>query len=103
MNNPRYAQQGDTILTEVEGIPIGAKHLIGESILHYGNTGNHHKLTGGAFGIYELDGKRFLDVVEETRYSHEEHNAFFIAPAKYALTFVQERDPFSGLVRPVVD
>ena len=103
MKNPRYAQQGDCLLFETNEIPDSAKHLKDESVLHYGATGNHHKLTGGAFGIYEVDGRRYLEVLEETKLSHEEHKPFFVAPAKYELRFVQERDPFSGLVRAVVD
>lgn len=103
MENTRYAQQGDVLLFEINNIPPEAKHLKNETTLHYGATGNHHRLSGGAFGIYEYDGRKYLEVAEETRLSHEEHKAFFIAPARYELRIVQEKDHFNDLVRPVVD
>lgn len=108
-----YVQQGDCLLFPLgydncvipvaDEIPKEAKILKGETVLHYGATGHHHKLTGGAFGIYELDGKRFLDVEEPTSLGHEEHKPFMLPKGKYELRFVMEKDHLKDLVRPVVD
>lgn len=95
-------QQGDTILTKTDTIPKAAKLLKGESVLHFGNTGNHHKLVG-SFGIFQDGDDKFVEVAETTNYSHEEHKAIAIPPGKYALSFVQEYDHFNDLQRAVVD
>jgi hypothetical protein len=96
-------QQGDTILKKIDSIPNEAELLKNECILHYGATGNHHKLSSGAFGIYKSGENKFLDVAEDTNYSHEEHKTIVIPAGKYALTFVQEYDHFNDLARNVVD
>lgn len=98
-----YFQQGDTLLFKIDAIPEKAKLQKGESVLHHGATGNHHTLTGKGFGIYTNEDKKFLDIVEDTVYKHEEHNPITIPSGKYELKFVQEKDHFSDLVRPVVD
>lgn len=96
-------QQGDTILTQIDTIPDGAKLLKGEKVLHHGATGNHHSLKGNAFGIFQDGERKFVDITEDTDYSHEEHKTISIAPGKYVLSFVQEYDHFNDLARPVID
>jgi hypothetical protein len=100
-----FIQQGDTILTKINEIPKTAKHNHESKILHHGATGNHHSLSGGAFGIYvdETNGNKYLDVVEQTVYSHEEHKPITLETGMYALSFVQEYDHFKDIQRAVID
>lgn len=98
-----YYQAGDTLLFKTKSIPKNAAHLKGESILHHGNSGHHHRLIGSGFGIYKHGETKYVDVVEPTDYVHEEHATIKLDPGKYELRFVQEQDHFNDLVRAVVD
>lgn len=98
-----YLQQGDLVMTVIDSIPETAKLLKGERILHPGNTGNNHALDGGAVGIYQDGDKKYFEVLEDTRLTHNEHKAITITPGRFALTYVQEYDHFQDLQRPVVD
>lgn len=99
-----FLQAGDTLLFKLATpIPETAKLLKGESILHRGDTGNHHKLHGTGFGIFQDGETKYVDVVEGTPYRHEEHAEIMIPPGKYELKFVRERDHFQDLERRVVD
>lgn len=95
-------EQGDVLLFSNKEIPKGAKKLKG-SVLHHGATGNHHKLSGNFFSIYELNGKKFLKTARQTKLTHEEHKPLIIPKGTYSVEFVQEKDHFSDLIRQVVD
>lgn len=98
-----YTQQGDCLLFGTDKIPAAAKHLKGEKVLHFGATGNHHKLTGTAFGIFQDGDTKYVDVAETAMLGHEEHKNITLDPGKYVLKFVREKDHFNDLVRAVVD
>jgi hypothetical protein len=97
-----FFQAGDTILKKINSIPKAAKLLKGESVLHYGNTGNHHSLKG-SFKIYKHGDNKYVDINRKTDYIHEEHKTISLPKGKYVLTFVQEYDHFLDLKRPVID
>lgn len=99
-----YVQAGDTLLFKMATkIPDTAKLLKGEFVLHFGATGNHHALFGNGFGIYKDGETKYVDIVENTPYRHEEHKEIMLTPGQYELKLVREKDHFTNLIRQVVD
>lgn len=96
-------QQGDLLLKTVGEIPSTATFLKGEAILHPGNTGNNHTLNGAAFGIFQDEETKYVDVAETATLSHNEHKTVTLPAGKYRLDYVQEYDHFNDLQRAVVD
>jgi len=94
-------QQGDLIFWEIDKLPEGNKKQ-DDDVIHYGATGNHHKMTG-RFSIHEKDGIKYMMTAKGAKLKHEEHKPIIFPAGVFKLEFVQEKDHFSDLVRAVVD
>ena len=100
---PTLDQQGDVLLFSTDEIPESAKLAKGLAVIHPGNTGNNHELRGGSFGVFQDGDRKWLDVAEETKLTHNEHKPIALPPGKYEMRLVQEYDHFKDLQRAVVD
>lgn len=63
--------QGDVLLVRIDKLPVGAKK-IREEIVQFGEiTGHAHKIIGS--GIYEENGKWYVEVPKSEPMTHEDH------------------------------
>lgn len=95
-----YRQQGDILLKQYKGKIPGDPSK--DSLLHKGQN-HHHRLSGGVYLLFDGKEGKFLDVVEDTSLTHEEHKTISIPCGKYKIEFVQEYDHWLEESRAVID
>ena len=106
---------GDIIIEEIKKLPKDFEQMKDESreALGYGEAHGHiHKLFRmqdpelGSISFklkVDHDGNRFLHVLEPTLLKHQEHSPRIIPPGSYKIGVQREYDPFTKLVRKVID
>lgn len=106
----KYIQQGDVLIGQIDNIPTEAvlRKNSKFNILQEGeHTGHAHRLDQyeGEFEVYDVPSTKevYLKVIKPTNLFHEEHKALTIEPGSYKIGIVEEYDPFSKLVRRVID
>lgn len=111
-HNPVYSlRQGDVLLVDASYRGTKVAEPVkqeGDTILAYGEvTGHAHRIAAKTKPQYrDADAERFLQVVETTALTHEEHSAIFLSPddkarGKYQQAFQVE--DFGMEVRRVRD
>src|SRR6266480_5091328 len=98
----KHYRQGDVLLIKVSdmfdrGVPKGAKDITPKDqriVLAFGEvTGNAHALEEAKVGkakLWDAGAERFLQVLEKTALTHEEHNPIPLEPGVYKV--VQQRE-----------
>lgn len=79
---PQLLRQGDVLLLRVDSLPKGAKDTTpdGHVILAYGEvTGHAHRIAqtkaAPMVRVWDAGAERFIQVLEATALTHEEHTA----------------------------
>jgi len=120
-----YYQQGDVLLKSISSLPKGAKPLSGPKVLQEGETTGHmHQFdTGAAVRLYlvppsteaafaapapglritEMQGTKYIEVLETSLLRHEEHQPISVPPGLYQMDIVREYDYDKEETRRVVD
>lgn len=100
---------GDVIVTKSE-MPedFDEMMMIKDDCLAYGEaTGHAHKIFGepGSFSVRECPKTktRHLHVVTEVMLKHQEHSPTMIPTGFYRIGIQKEYDPFTKLIRRVID
>jgi hypothetical protein len=96
-------RQGDVTLVKVSELPAGAKRIEGDVILAYGEvTGHAHRvIEKQKVAYFDAGAERFLQVLEKTALTHEEHGAIMLEKGVYKQVFQVE--DFGTEVRRVAD
>jgi hypothetical protein len=96
-------RQGDVLLVKVSAVPKGAKPVKGDVILAYGEvTGHAHRvIEKEKVHYFDAGAERFLQVLEKTALTHEEHSAVMLERGVYKQVFQVE--DFGVEVRRVAD
>lgn len=104
-------RQGDVILKKIESIPGNLKEYErderGRSLLALGEvTGHAHAIESRSVKVYgnnpeNLGLEKYLEVMEESVLTHEEHAPINIAPGKYQVIIQREYHPQE--IRNVMD
>jgi hypothetical protein len=111
MSVGQYALHGDVIIERVESLPENFNDLKKEPnhALAYGEvTGHVHKLIGEPgidfdVRVDEQKKERHLRVIRPTALKHQEHSPIILPPGEYRIGIQREYDPFTKLIRQVVD
>lgn len=96
------------MLIPVEKIPQAAT-LIEKGkriVLATGKQGNAHTLIGShdnAITLSELNGKRYVDIVEDLKIDHTQHGELPVAHGMYQVIIENEFCPFLKQMREVAD
>jgi len=99
----KYYQQGDILIKEAT-IPKNAKIMDRRIIAEGETTGHKHQLEDlEKAQLLQIDSLLFLDVLEETRIIHEEHNPVTLPPGTYEVGFVMEYDHFEEETKRIKD
>lgn len=101
---------GDVIIECVKSVPaeFSSFNVVKDDCLAYGEaTGHLHQLFGedGSFELRE-DPKtkvKHLRVVTPTYLKHQEHSPVLLKEGDYKINIQREYDPFSKLIRRVID
>lgn len=94
-------RQGDVLLVKVEkSLPAGAKDITPKNdriVLAYGEvTGHAHAVEEAKVGkakLWDAGAERFLQVIEKTALTHEEHSAIPLEPGLYEVVRQREYAP----------
>lgn len=93
-NPMKSFRQGDVLVVLVSdtAIPSGAKPVKGEVILAFGEvTGHCHRIVEKKKARYfDANAERFLQIIEKTALSHEEHTAIVLDKGVYKQAFQVE-------------
>ena len=97
------ARQGDVLVVKVASIPKTAKPVEGDIILAHGEVTFHaHRVIETTKARYfDANAERFLQVMETTALSHEEHTAIVLEKGVYKQAFQVE--DFGEEIRRVQD
>jgi len=111
-----YYQQGDVLLKRVNKLPEGLTEIKDLVLQHGETTGHKHQFAGNAavkiyakprtqteLRITEIDGEKYIQVLEPSALSHEEHKTINVEPGIYQLDIVREYDYEKDEVRRVID
>jgi hypothetical protein len=103
----RCIRQGDVIFIPVKIKPENdTRHeqltvALGEA------TGHHHTLygihPGATIHEWNKDSKRFIKLDKEFSLKHQEHHEIIVPPGTYEIGMEQEYDPFTNVLKKVVD
>jgi len=97
-----WIRNGDVILTKVSEIK-GKQVMKQEEILAEGEvTGHFHRLQSKQMLVSEQDGQRFVELKEDGKLTHQEHDTLIIPSGKYQVLIQREVD-LLGEVRQVMD
>lgn len=99
----KLRRHGDVMIKTYEGfkIPDSVK-LEPVRVLHGGNNHDHFFASGKPL-VGEMEGKRFLKVVEDAVIDHEEHGKGDIPQGDYYVEIKQEYDHFLEESRQIQD
>lgn len=99
--NTSWIRQGDVIIDIVEDVKVPLKK-VDQAILAEGEvTGHFHKLSGEL--MFAQDGDlKYLNVLQDSLLSHNEHDTLTIPKGKYLVRMQREVD-LLGEVRQVLD
>jgi len=92
--------QGDVFLTRIPALPRGCKRK--DNVLAHGETTGHKHQVVGKAQVYELEGKQYVEVHEQSVLQHEEHNHQQLMPGIYEVELQREFDLVQG-IRQVMD
>lgn len=98
--------QGDVRVYRLSKTPKLKLDLVKDPVLVYGDSGNHHKLVGGAFEIRrdKESGIAIVQVKKATKLSHEQHvPPHELQPGVYLIDRAREKGIFSDMINPVAD
>ena len=90
------ARQGDVFIQAVTKIPKGAKELMGDVILAFGEvTGHSHQIVLSPkdrhkVRYWDVNAERFLQVIERVALTHEEHGEIVLDKGIYKQGFQVE-------------
>lgn len=103
--NEVTGRQGDVLLIRVDSVPHGAtlNRKRGDVVLMHGEvTGHAHRIKERRkVRVHDLGAQRFIEVLERTALTHEEHGAIFLDKGVYRQAFQVE--DYGAEIRPVVD
>lgn len=107
--------QGDVDIREIPQIPKSAKLLDTKTVMYGEKTGHHHSFSGQVL-VYEPTNKdmiqvrgesvqvqKYVEVVQDTKLTHQEHAEQIIPKGKYAILQEREFDVLSQQIRRVID
>lgn len=95
-------RHGDLLLVYVDEIPASAER-VDDLVLARGEaTGHKHQLVGNAL-VYRNKGQQYVEIVDPTRLTHEEHHDILLPPGCYVVIHQREYDPYEQAVRDIVD
>lgn len=98
----QLVRHGDLLLKPIDSIPKDAK-LTDSKILAYGeSTGHIHEIKGNAQILVTQD-QKFVNVLEQSMITHQEHKTVQLEQGMYELINEQEFDPFAGIIQRVRD
>ena len=101
-NKKRIFRHGDILIREVESIPKSVIPINTKILAEGEQTGHHHKLIG-SFQIFQendsLSQNRFLEIMEETTLTHQEHHQITIPVGKYVVVHERQHNPLAQVER----
>ena len=106
---PKKYRHGDLIITEIKEFPAGDKvrdEQTEKRILAYGEaTGHSHRLVEkeNAVEAFKILNDVYINLLKPTTIDHEDHGKKTLPKGKYRVRIARERDPFSDVVRTVID
>lgn len=80
--------QGDVILEAVDSIPVGARFVRKDVVMHGEITGHSHVIEGS--DIYEHEGTLYCRVIVDNPMIHEDHPATKVVPRRDYRVRIQE-------------
>ena len=103
MTKQTIFRQGDVLLTLVAALPKGAKDVTPDKriVLAHGEITGHAHAVKGKARMWDAGAERYLQVLEATALTHEEHAAIPLPPGIYKVT--QQREYHPEAIRNVVD
>lgn len=99
----KIVRQGDILLKPIEEFPSNLKKK--DLVLAYGEaTGHMHQFIDPmAVSVFEsLSSQQFVDVIEDSMLTHQEHNDLLVPKGKYEVINQREVD-LSEEIRRVID
>ena len=100
-----YARHGDLILKKITKLPEKIEKL-NHTVLAHGESGHRHLAVAEPECEVELftdsEGKMYLGTSGAT-ITHEEHKTIKVEPGIYFVEHEREFDPFSEVIKRVVD
>lgn len=110
MDVGEYCLHGDVIIERMATLPTNFSEGESEPMkaLAYGElTGHIHQLQGEPGVDFDLrvskTGDRHLKIVNPTFLKHQEHSPILLKPGNYKIGIQREYDPFSKMIRQVID
>jgi hypothetical protein len=105
-----WSMHGDVILEMVDSLPkeFFSSNIEPNSALAYGEAHLHvHQLDGVQGVDFDLRinsaGERHLKIVNPTYLRHQEHQPMLLKEGIYKIGIQREYDPFSNMIRSVID
>lgn len=98
--------QGDVRIYLLPKAPKSKLEIVKDPVLVYGDSGNHHKLVGGSFGIKrdKESGVAIVTVKKVTKLTHEQHiPPHDLKPGTYLIDRAREKGVFDDMINPVAD
>lgn len=93
-----------TKTANITAIPATAEKKDTNVLQEGEHTGHAHRLFDGNYQVFETPEKiKFLRLVEPTALRHEEHKEIKLPAGDYQIGIIKEYDPFSKMVRSVID
>jgi hypothetical protein len=101
------ARHGDISFHPISELPKGLKEIAhdGTFILARGeHTGHSHVIASPKINIFQdKEGRYVLEVKQEAKITHQEHNTITLQPGIYIQHQEEERDPFLQQIKAVQD
>lgn len=97
-----YYQQGDILIKVIEKIPQKTEKQKTMVVAEGEATGHAHRVQGNSI-VAALEAILFIEVIEESKITHEEHLPITLPPGSYEVSTVREYDHFQERARRVVD
>lgn len=87
-------RQGDVLLFPVAKLPKGAVEVTpdkGDVILAFGEvTGHAHRIQAPSARVFDFGAERYIQILEKTALTHEEHTAIMLDKGIYRQAFQHE-------------
>lgn len=97
MKEQFVARQGDVLLFKMAALPKGAVEVTpkkGDVILAFGEvTGHAHRIKRAekpSARVFDFGAERYIQIVEKTALTHEEHSPVFLDKGVYRQAFQHE-------------
>lgn len=93
-------RHGDVLLKKTDDMSIEGLD-IAQQVLHQGL--NHKHILSGKFRYEVRDGKTYVQVIEPSELSHEEHRTLLLPTGTYLMDIEREYDHWEEESRQVID